>query len=262
MKGLMIKDIMCLKKQLMVFCYVIIGVLIVSVMFVLSARFGNLAAAAQEMAAENSMSDMEVNNIATLALLLFMFLPFAVVGDVLFVFEEDSKAGFAKIAGALPVSVPKRVLSRFLSIHALLGIGAVIDTVIAFGLSLLTDIVTFSDFMGMILTSLSVMVIYSSVQIAYRVAMPGVGKGQYAQILSILTMVVGFVLIRFKKIKEIMTMIANGRAETEDMSVERMWDLLTVIKEKAWIIGLIALAVMLVSFALSVTIAQRKRGVI
>ena len=29
MKGLILKDIMCLRKQLTVFCYVIIGVLIV-----------------------------------------------------------------------------------------------------------------------------------------------------------------------------------------------------------------------------------------
>ena len=135
MKGLMIKDIMCLKKQLMVFCYVIIGVLIVSVMFVLSARFGNLSVAARQMAAENNMSVLDVNNLATLALLSFMFLPFAAVGDVLFVFEEDNKAGFAKVAGALPLSVPKRVLSRYLSVFALLAIGALLDIVIAFALS-------------------------------------------------------------------------------------------------------------------------------
>ena len=262
MKGLMIKDIMCLKKQLTVFCYVIIGVLIVSVMFVLSHRFGNLALAGNQMMAENNMSDIEVKNIASLALLLFMFLPFAVVGDVLNIFEEDNKAGFAKVAGALPVSIPKRVLSRYLSIFALLAIGAVFDIAIAFVLSFLTDIISFGNFMGLILSSLSVMVIYSSIQIAYRVAMPGPGKGQYAQILSLLTMAVCFILIRFKKVKEIVTIIVKGQVENNDMSVERMWDLLTVLKEKAWIVMLIAIAVMLVSLGISVTIAQRKRGVI
>ena len=99
MKGLILKDIMCLRKQLTVFCYVIIGVLIVSVMFVLSTRFGNIASGASEMLAENSMTEFEINNLATLALVLFMFLPLAVVGDVLNVFEEDSKAGFATVGG-------------------------------------------------------------------------------------------------------------------------------------------------------------------
>ena len=49
MKGLIIKDIMCLKKQLTVFIYVIIGVVVISVMYVLSAKFGNLALAGNEM---------------------------------------------------------------------------------------------------------------------------------------------------------------------------------------------------------------------
>ena len=259
MKGLMIKDIMCLKKQLMVFCYVIIGVLIVSVMFVLSARFGNLSVAARQMAAENNMSVLDVNNLATLALLTFMFLPFAAVGDVLFVFEEDNKAGFAKVAGALPLSVPKRVLSRYLSVFALLAIGALLDMVIAFTLSFLTDILSFAGFVGIILSALSMMIIYCSLTIVFRVAMPGAGKGQYAQILSLLTMAAGFILIRFQKIKEL---IAQVKSENNNMGPERLWDLLTAMKEKAWIFALIAITVMLVSYAVSVTIAQRKRGVI
>ena len=79
MNGLILKDIMCLRKQLTIFCYVIIGVMIVSVMFVLSTRFGNLAKNAAEMMAENSMTEYEINNLATLALVLFMFLPLGVV---------------------------------------------------------------------------------------------------------------------------------------------------------------------------------------
>ena len=55
MKGLIFKDIMCLKKQFMVFCYVLIGTLAVSVMYVLSVRFGNLADINAEMFAENQM---------------------------------------------------------------------------------------------------------------------------------------------------------------------------------------------------------------
>ena len=43
MKGLIIKDVMCLKKQLTVFIFVLIGVVAVSIMYVLSAKFGNIA---------------------------------------------------------------------------------------------------------------------------------------------------------------------------------------------------------------------------
>ena len=215
MKGLILKDIMCLRKQLTVFCYVIIGVLIVSVMFVLSTRFGNLASGAREM-----------------------------------------------MAGALPVSLQRRVLSRYFSVFALLGIGVAFDLLIAVILSFLTDIVSLPEFIGMIVSAASVIGIYSSLVILYRIMNPGAGKGQNAQILSLLTMAVGFILIRFQKVKEIVTIIANGQAENNDMSAERMWDLLTVVKERAWIIFLIALAVTGISFALSLSIAERKRGVI
>ena len=71
MKGLILKDVMCLKKQLTVFCHVIVGVIIVSLLYVLSARFGNLAEAGREMMRTDDMSHTDVRNIGTLALVLF-----------------------------------------------------------------------------------------------------------------------------------------------------------------------------------------------
>ncbi len=96
MKGLIIKDIMCLKKQLTIFVYVLTGVLVVSVMYVLSARFGNIALAGKELLAqsENHMSGIDVKNLGSIALIFFMFLPPVVVCDMANVFEADGKAGF------------------------------------------------------------------------------------------------------------------------------------------------------------------------
>ena len=76
MKGLVIKDIMCLKKQLTTFAFVIAGVVIVSVMYVLSTRFGNLAKVGVALLDENNnMSEIDVKNLGSMALVLFMFLP-------------------------------------------------------------------------------------------------------------------------------------------------------------------------------------------
>ena len=154
------------------------------------------------------------------------------------------------------------MLARYFSVFALLGIGVAFDLLIAVILSFLTDIVSLPEFIGIIVSAASVIGIYSSLVILYRIMNPGAGKGQNAQILSLLTMAVGFILIRFQKVKEIVTIIANGQVENNDMSAERMWDLLTVVKDRAWIIFLIALAVTGISFALSLSIAERKRGVI
>ena len=113
MKGLIFKDILCLKKQFIVYCYVLIGTLAVSVMFVLSARFGNLADVNAVMLAENQMEPEEIKNMASLALIMFMLLPLAGVGDTLITYEQDGKAGFYKLASTFPIPLHKRILSRF-----------------------------------------------------------------------------------------------------------------------------------------------------
>lgn len=49
MKGLLIKDFFCLKKQLINYGFVIAGVIVVSVLFVLSYNFGNIHVQFQEL---------------------------------------------------------------------------------------------------------------------------------------------------------------------------------------------------------------------
>ena len=101
MKGLILKDVMCLKHQLRVFVFVIIGVVFTSILFVLSARYGNLAMAGAEMLQTEQATEIDVKNLASVALVLFMLLPIATVGDMANVFEADGKAGFYRLAGAL-----------------------------------------------------------------------------------------------------------------------------------------------------------------
>ena len=110
MKGLILKDIMCLKNQLKTFIFVLFGVIVTSILFVLSARFGNLAQAGREMLRTEQASDIDVKNLATVALVLFMLLPIATVGDTANVFQADGKAGFYRVAGAFPF--PSRRANR------------------------------------------------------------------------------------------------------------------------------------------------------
>ena len=255
MKGLIIKDIMCLKKQLTVFIYVIIGVFIVSVMYVLSVRYGNLALAGKEMLEANDMTDIDVKNLGTMVLVLFMLLPIATVGDMANVFEADGKAGFYKVSGAFPVSLKKRLLSRYISVYALFGIGVITDILIAFVLSIFTDLISFTDFLGIIISASSVMSIYSSLVIFFSIIF-GYGKEQYSQIFSILTIIAVVIAINFEKVKTMFT-------EIEDSSETIMvWEMLDFIKEKAWVLFLVAVAVSILSYAASLLIAERKRGVI
>ena len=262
MKGLIIKDIMCLKKQLMIFTYVIIGVLVISVMYVLSARFGNLALGGKDMMASNELSQIDVKNLGTLALVLFMLLPIATVGDMANVFEADGKAGFPKIAGALPVPLRKRLLAHYLTIYALFGIGIVIDVLIAFLLSILTDMISFRDFLGIILSAASVMSMYSAFVIFYCLLL-GYGKESYAQIFSIGTLLLSLLLFRLKVLGQILKSIADSGHETEGTAeITFLWNALDFIKEKAWVLLLLAALASVLSYMCSLLVAERKRGVI
>ena len=260
MKGLIIKDILCLKKQFMVYCYVLIGSLAVSVMFVLSAKFGNLADVNAVMLAENQMEPEDIKNMASFALIMFMLLPLAGVGDTLIIYEQDGKAGFYKLASTFPIPLHKRILSRFLSVFAILGIGIIFDTAIAALLSCLTDIMTFSEFMGVILSAASVLAIDASLAILYS-NMLGYGKSTYVQILSLITMIMGYVLIRFEKIKEIITNIVSVNVEDNAIRKYRFWDFMDIIKHKAGILLALALTVMIISYIITCIMAKRKRGV-
>ena len=257
MKGLILKDIMCLKKQLTIFVYVLTSVLIVSVMYVLSVRYGNLAVAGKEMMKDNSLSSVDVKNLGTLALVLFMLLPIATISDMANILIEDGKAGFAKVAGSLPVSLKKRLLSKYLTIYALLGIGALIDILMALLLSYLTDIIDFSDFFGIIISVLSVMSIYSALVILFCLIF-GYGKEQYAQIISIAAMLLGLILIKWNVLKKILLNISKPDSKHSPL----YWETLDFIKNKYWILFFTAALISVLSYGLSLIVAERKRGVI
>ncbi len=258
MKGLIIKDLMCLKKQLIIFLYIVVSVLVISVMFVLSARFGNIYLANQEMMVENSLTDLDIANLSTIILILFMFLPIASVGDFASVFEADGKAGFAKVSSVMPLSVAQRVMAKYITILSMFGIGVLIDVAVAFVLSMLTDIISFSDFFGIIISAASIMSIYGAMVIVFCFLF-GYGKEDYARILALLCMLVTALLVNFSKVKEIVTSIAerNGGGDIDFLS-----DFMNFFKHKSYILFVIAALVMTVSYFASVFVVKRKRGVV
>jgi len=257
MKGLIIKDLMCLRKQLIIFVYVVAGVLVVSVMFVLSSRFGNLALENRKMMAENGLSALDINHMSTQILMLFMLLPAACVGDFAKIFEEDGKAGFVKVSSVMPLSVSKRVMAKFVTVLTMSGMGAVTDLVIAFILSKLTNIISFMDFLGIIISSVSLMSIFGALVIVLCFLF-GCGKEDYSRISALLIMIAAAVLVNRAKIKAIITSIRlRGDAEIDFLS-----DFIEYFKCKSYMLFLIAVLTVMVSYFVSVFVAKRKRGVV
>ena len=257
MRGLIIKDLMCLRKQLIIFSYIVISVLVISVMFVLSSRYGNIARMNEGMMIENNMSSVDVKNLSTMALILFMLLPVATVGDAATIFTEDGKAGFSKVSASLPLSVKKRVMAKYITIFAVFGIGVTVDLVISFVLSRLTDIISFADFGGIIVSAASLMGIYGALVIVFCFLF-GHGKENYAIITSWILIIMTAVLVNINKIRKLFS-----HSEAEDAeSMNVFADFLDFLKHRSYVLLAVALITIAVSYFASVGIAKRKRGVV
>lgn len=260
MKGLVIKDLMCLRKQRITFIYVMVATVVLAVMFVLSSRFGNLYLANQQMIADNQLSGIDVKNLSTMVLIVFMLLPIALVGDVATVFTYDGQAGFANVCGTLPLSINKRVMAKYVTVLILFGIGVGVDLLISLVLSLLTDIISFADFLGIILSAASVMSIYGFLTIFFCFVV-GYGKESYAQSASLLIMGAVFIAANFKKIKDIFGgTFAGPDSSTGDLLYVN--DFMEFLKHRFYLLLMLAVITMVISYFGTVTIAKRRRGMI
>lgn len=259
MKGLIIKDLMCLRKQRITYIYIVIVVLIVSIMFVLSAKFGNIAMGNQYMIEENQLPEIDVMNLSSFALVLFMLLPIAMVGDVSAIFVADGKADFAKLSACLPLSIEKRVLAKFITILSFFGIGVATDLAISLVLSILTDIISFKEFFVIIITVASAMFIYGALVCVYMFIF-GYGKESYAQVASIGSIVAVLVICNFEKVKYIFMSCFTEEVDVVDVNPINVVRDFTV--DKSLSIFLSAVIVGILSYVVSVLIAKRKRGVV
>lgn len=259
MKGLILKDLMCLRKQRMLFIYIVICVLALSIMYVLSARFGNIAKAGNLMSTENGLSEMDVKNIGTNALILFMLLPISMVGDVSSVLIADGKADFMKVSASFPLSIEKRVLAKYLTVLIMFGMGVGVDVCISFILSCLTDLISFYEFFGIIISAASVILLYGALTLVYSFLF-GYGKESHAQVASFMTMIAGLVLVKFRFFKGIFIQVFLEDEVAGDINM--VDDFMRFIKYKSYYLFLIALATACVSYVLAVVIAKRKRGIV
>ena len=155
MKGLIIKDLMCLRKMRATFVFVTVASFVITVMALISARCGNIALAEQEYLTGGADMPMSPVHFLWYAVAVMVILPLASIGDSLtLAFEADKNSGFANVAGALPLSVKQRVTARFIMLFLTVGTGAVISLILSVILSLYTDIMTLGDFTGLVMSAL------------------------------------------------------------------------------------------------------------
>lgn len=243
MKGLIIKDLMCMKKQLVLFSYVTFSVIVLSIMFVLSAKYGNIHEGMQFTIEQNQVDEGNVVNMYTMAMMFFMVLPAACICDPTAILREDNKAGFADFAAALPVPVNKRILAKYISSFWLFVINGIFTVILSYVLSKLTDMITFGDFLNMELFLTGIMVMLAALTIMINILM-GKGKEIFASIISAL--IIAVVLV-----------IPLVNAAINDSQA-----ILRFPREHGYWVLLIAVGLVVVSYYVSVFTAQKKRGVV
>lgn len=244
LKGLIIKDLMCLRKQMSLFIGSAIGVLVVAILVLLSMKYGNLATAVDDMMSDG-LCDKDIRNIVFWVMLIIMLVPTAAIGDVAVIFEQDGKSGFINVAAAMPVSITKRVTARFLLIFGLFGLSLIIDIIMSFILSCFTDFIVFSEFAGGIIAILSLLISYCSL-VALFIAVFGYGHEDYASAASVFAL--------FIAIGTAFALLAN-----QDLNVDKLF---SFIKTRSYILLAISVLVMGISYAVTLILAKRKRGVL
>lgn len=249
MKGLIIKDFLCLKKQLSMFVMLVLMTVIVTVLFVLSSKYGNLALAKNEMLETGQIDQAGLVDAASFAVMLFLLVPIAAVTDIGSIFKEDAKAGFASIAAVMPLTIRQRVTARYFTVFSILVAGIIIDGIMCFLLSLFTDVMKFGESVNMIFAVAALIAISSGLLILFSILF-GRGKEDFALVTSSLLLVVMLISVGYKRIKAFFVDEINFTG-----------DMMNFIKTKSYIMVFVAFIIVLLCYIGSVVIAERKRGV-
>ena len=251
MKGLIIKDLMCLRKMRATFVFVTISSFVITVMALISARIGNIALAEKEYLAGGTDMPMSPVQLLWYAVSVMVLVPLASLGDSLtLAFEADKNSGFTVVAGALPLSVKQRVTARYITLFLTCGTGTVISLVLSLLLSVFTDIMTFGDFAGLVLSAASLILIFSSLEMILTFFLK-MNNADYVRIISLFIMTAVFLLCSSGRIIGALRAMKPFELITEGI----------IFMENRWfILAAAAVLCLIASYLISTGIAERKRG--
>lgn len=266
MKGLILKEFMCLRKQRIVAVLVFLAVCVLGVMYILSARFGNIYLMHQSELTNGTGSMEEINFRYVFVLVLFLIAPLAIMMDTMTGFKYDNKAKFGIVGSSLPVPIYKRVMAKYITLLIRFCIGTALVLVAAFTVSSLAkDLVTFSEVAGILLSVAAGMLMLSSAAI-FACFLLGAGKEENAYIGTFFALVLVWALHNLQELKTFFHIASNFEASMNgaqaDDELTFFYDCMRYVREDYWKLLLAAGLFMIVSYAGSVLLVTRKRGMI
>lgn len=147
MKGLILKDIYCLRTQLKTYIIVLVGSLVLGILISLSSEYGNLKPDVF-MGEETTVSEDDIaayNVILGGATLLALILPMGIGVDGTRSFHMDEKANFKDVLRTLPVTPQEIVLAKFCSVYGFLLLSYLSSLLVALLISPVVSIFTLGE---------------------------------------------------------------------------------------------------------------------
>ena len=187
MIGLIYKDLCCLRKHIKIFATLTIGVIALSILFVLSMEHGNVAFMIAEMSEEDFF------NMFQMAIWCVMIMPIASSAIIQECFKEDTKANFKKCLYALPVTEEKLVGGRYLSGLVFLLLGFLGTLAVGICIALSTDVFKLGQMLGYSVTFLAVVIFYEAFCMLVLYAVDG-KKADLIQCIPFIVLIVGYMV--------------------------------------------------------------------
>lgn len=254
MPGLIRKDLYCLKKSLWQFLFVTLGVILLAVLFLLSAGYGNVAKGIENMQAEGQMSEAEFYALFQIAVWLILLIPVAFVCMVVDCFKADQKAGFYKCLMSLPLQEYEIVGSRYVCCLLIAAVGMAGSAVAAILVSMISGVYALEKLLGAVAVFTAVLLIYMSF-VMFMLYLLGVERADLIQCVPFAVLLLAAFLVVQRKLQ--------GMSEPElDTFLEELTTRGPVrFLENYWgVVPLLSVLCMAVSFWGSCKILRMRRG--
>lgn len=167
MKGLIYKDLLDIKKQY-ISAIVLQSVFMLSIILIaLSSQYGNVGRLLEEGLSENARWTFDY--VIGILMLITVIIPLFTIDNFLRHFDMDIKADFRKVSISLPVSIYKKIASRFAGMFiflALLLCTSFVNAIISAGILSIAGVrlaLPFAYILNLILIAALLVIIYMDV---------------------------------------------------------------------------------------------------
>lgn len=256
MKGLIIRDLYCLKKSIKLLLAVTAGVILLAVLFVLSSKYGNVASGVVSMRAEDPEAAEQMFGMFEVGIWVILAVPLAFIANVTDCFKEDHRADFQKFLFTMPVKYSAVVGSRYITCLIFAVVSYIGSMSAAFFVSLASDSYKFSELASIVSVVAAVFVVYAAIVLLLMYILGG-SRADLVQIIPFVAIGVVVYAIFVRK------MLSMDDAQL-DAVMANFRGMLDKVKSTTTNYGVICLFVALLilglSYVLSVNVMNHKKG--